>query len=305
MLFRSRATRSGPIIPVNAVNGLADNLVVVWYHTNSVTGIAWPDDPVHYLTRWPSNASQLVLASGLGSGPLDPALFPGKRVYNQPDRALPGYNPNEEHAALYTDTLYALRNDLNARVTPHASEPYVLLKFRSPTSGEWAMKAFQVITTNALFQFRFPGEAGKELFLPAPLSLLPLCGASNQAISGPWFKDYLGRLYARAAGPRGGVAEIVSRYWYPLQPEFFYDLNGDGQPEAAPGTCLGWLEYRTGVQTPPVNLTYRVTWPTDVPTLQIGETLTDAKLGLPDVRSLAQAKVIYDDGNLKIGRAHV
>jgi hypothetical protein len=296
-----RTTRSGPIIPVNAVSGLANDLVVVWYHTNAVTGIAWPDDPVHYLTRWPSNAAQLVLASGLGSGPLDPGLFPGKRVYSQPDRALPGYNPNEEHAALYTDVLYALRNDLNARVTPRASEPYVLLKYRSPSSGDWTMKAYQVVTTNEVFQFRFAGEAGKELYLPAPLSLLPLCGSSNQAISGPWFKDYIGRLYARAAGPRGGTAEIVSRYWYPLQPDFFYDLNGDGQPEAPLGAYLGWLEYRTGAQTPPVNLTYRITWPTDVPSLQIGETLTAAKAGLPDVRFLAQAKVIYDDGNLTDG----
>ena len=46
----NRTTRSGPILPVNKdTPALEDDLVVVWYHTNLVTGIAWPDDPVRYL----------------------------------------------------------------------------------------------------------------------------------------------------------------------------------------------------------------------------------------------------------------
>ena len=54
-----------------------------------------------------------MLASGAGSGVLDPLKYPAKRVYHQPNKMLPGFNPNEEHAALYGDVLYALRNDLN------------------------------------------------------------------------------------------------------------------------------------------------------------------------------------------------
>ena len=36
-------------------------------------------------------------------------------------------------------------------------------------------------------------------------------------------------LASRAAGPRGATADILARYWYPLQPDFFYDLDGDGK----------------------------------------------------------------------------
>ncbi len=292
-----RETRTGPIIPVNKDTTAADDdLVVVWYRTNRVTGIAWPSVTIRYLAQWPPAPAQLVLASGMGSGVLDPVEYPSKRVYNQPDPNLPGFNPNEEHAALYGDTLYALRNDLNAIV--NASQPYTLLKYRDPITGQWAMKVFRIVSTNANARFVYSGEAGQELQLPPPLSLLPLCGASNLWVSGPGFKDYAGRLYARAGGQDGGGASIVTRYWYPLQPGFFYDLDRDGQADAAVGDCLPWLDRRPG-GTPgvPVDVTYNITWPVDVPSLQIGETLLNAKFGLPDLSHFASARVVFDEGD--------
>lgn len=294
-----RDTRTGPILPVNRDTAAPDDdLVVVWYHTNSNTGIAWADDPVRYLASWPAQPDQLVIASGLGSGALGAIDFPSKHVYDQPDATLPGYNPNEEHAAIYGETLYALRDDLNDVITPKASEPYTLLKYRDPVTADWSITVYQVIATNAAYRFEYPVTAGQEILPPAPLSLLPTCGASNTWISGPVHKDYVGRLYARAAGPGPGGTNIVTRFWYPLQPGFFYDLNRDGSPEAPPGACVPLLDRQPG-GTPdvPVNIVYDSSWPADVPTLQIGETLINAKFGLPGIRNFASVKVIYDQAN--------
>ncbi len=293
-----RSTRSGPIIPVNKDTTAADDdLVVVWYRTNTVTGVAWPSLSARYLAQWPTNATDLVLASGEGSGVPDPLAFPSKRVYNQPDSALPGFNPNEEHAALYGDVLYALRNDLNAIL--NVSEPYTLLKYRDRDTDQWTMKVYRVVATNAAWpQFVYDGEAGQQLELPEPLSLLPVCGASNTWVSGPAFKDHQGRLYARAAGLNNGGAAIVTRYWYPLQPGFFYDLDRNGQADAPVGDCVPWLDRRSGgVLGVPISITYNVAWPSNVLTLQIGETLFGAKFGLPDLRNFARARIIFDEGD--------
>ncbi len=293
-----RASRSGPILPVNRdTAAAADDLVVVWYRT-SANGLGWPSTPVRYIADWPTDAEELVLASRLGSGALDLLEYPSKRVYQQANPNLPGFNPNEEHAALYGDTLYALRNDLNDVVSPKASEPYTLLKYLSPDSGEWAMRVFKVVTTNATFPLLYNGVAGAELLLPEPLAFLNLCNLSNRIVAGPGFQDYLGRIYARAAGPGNTGTNIVTRYWYPLQEDFFYDLNLDGTPDAPVGTCIPWLDRRPGgIAGVPVNVTYNITWPVGVPTLQIGETLLNAKFGLPAIRDFASAHVIFDQGN--------
>jgi hypothetical protein len=293
-----RASRVGPIIPVNLDTASAtDDLVVIWYQV-SANGIAWPGTPVRYLAHWPGDAVELVLASRLGSGSLDLSEYPSRRVYNQPDRNLPGFNPNEEHAALYGATLYALRNDLNNVINPKASEPYTLLKYRSPETDQWAMTVYKVVTTNATFPLIYSGVAGAELAPPEPLSFLDLCNLSNRFVSGPGFQDYLGRLYARAAGSGASGTNIVARYWYPLQADFFYDFNLDGTPEVPVGTCVPWLDRRPGGSAgTPVDITYNITWPVTVPTLQIGETLLTAKFGLPDLRNFAAANVVYDQGN--------
>jgi hypothetical protein len=292
-----RSTRTGPIIPVNKDTSAGDDdLVVVWYRTNTITGIAWPSLAVRYSAQWPTNASELVLAGGDGSGTLDALTYSSKRVYNQPDATLPGFNPNEEHAALYGDVLYALRNDLNDIIK--ASEPFTLLKYRNPTNSQWEMRVYHVVATNATNQFIYTGEAGQQLEPPAPLSLLRLCGPSNTWVSGPAFKDYQGRLYARAAGLNNGDAAIVTRYWYPLQPGFFYDLDRNGQPDAPVDDCVPWLDRRPGgVLGTPINVTYNITWPVDAPTLQIGETLFGAKFGLPNLGKFARARIIFDEGD--------
>lgn len=296
-----RATRTGPIIPVNRDTPAADDdLLVVWYLTSPETGVAWPSLPVRYLAQWPGAADQLVLSSGVGSGVLSPANYPDKRVYNQPDRALPGFNPNEEHAALYGDVLHALRNDLNDVISPRASDPYVLLKYRNPLTNSWTMKVFHVVTSNAEYPFAFQGEAGQQLSMPAPLSLLPIAATRNTWVSGPGFRDHLGRLHARAAGPNGTAATMVAHYWYPLQPGFYYELDGVDGPDLAVGEPVPWLDRRPGgTRDVPVDVSYQITWPDEVPFLQTGETLLGAKFGLPDLVNFATAEILYDEGSSK------
>ncbi|MBX3744870.1 MAG: hypothetical protein KF833_06125 [Verrucomicrobiae bacterium] len=294
----SRTNRSGAILPVNASPG-RDPLVVVWYQQDRI-GTAWSRHPVRYQLQWPTNAGTIVIASGLGTGALDPARYPNLRIYNQPDSNLPGFNPNEEHALISNGRVYALRDDLNARLHEKASEPFVLLKFQDAATHEWRMKPYKVVAEQDPWSFQYSAQVGQEIQPPAPISVLPLMTARNHTVSGPSWRDYHGRIYARAGAPDGGDTDIVVRYFYPLQPGFFYDLNGDGKPDAEVGAPVAWLDERPGgVTGEPIDVTYKVAWPENVPALQVGQTLTTARSGLPDILDMADAQVIFDSLNDK------
>ncbi len=290
-----RATRNGPIIPVNKVNPATnDDLVVVWYHTNTITGVAWPATPVRYQLGWPENPERIVIASQLGFGPVDPVRYPAAQVYHQPNPAQPGFNPNEEHALLVGETLYALRDDLNELV--RASAPYVLLKYRSPFDNRWTIKVLKVEAEDTTYRFDYAGVAGEEIPAPRPLRFMSLCRDSIGK-SGPYYEDYNGKLYARAAGPMDDATNIVLHWFYPLHPSFFYELTRPGSNDVPVGTCIPWLDRRFG-GTPgvPTDVTYRITWPSP-PGLEVGENLLNPKLGLPGIRNWASAEVIYDQVN--------
>jgi hypothetical protein len=155
-----REARRGAIFAVNKDDPATeeDDLVVVWYKTSSASGVCWPSKPVRYDAQWPQ-VEQIVIASQLGSGLLDPGTYgrvENMMVYNQPDPELPGYNPNEEHAEFFTGqgsslpAVFALRTDLNGTdwndpLRRYTSEPYVLLKYTDPLSGAWNFKVFEVV----------------------------------------------------------------------------------------------------------------------------------------------------------------
>jgi probable HAF family extracellular repeat protein len=295
-------TRVGTIIAVNQVNKKVsppdDDLVVVWYHTNSI-GVTWADSPYRYFPQWPASDTNdptktLVIANVAGSGPLDPLQFVNAYPYAQNDPTLPGFNPNEEHALMLDNAVYALRDDLNA-LYGNLSLPYVLLKYQDPTAGNaWRFRVYQVIETYGSNQFTYPGTAGQEIQPPLPLSGLQLCTSSNIAVSGPSYKAQLdGKLYARAAGLNGSDANITVHYWYPIQPTFYTGVGGPGV-----GTCVPWLDRGTGT---PIDANYDIHWPTDYGTMNIGETLTTAHSSspgnLPDITDLINATIIYDDLN--------
>jgi hypothetical protein len=302
----NRGNRLGPILPVNTEkpdgNELAnpDPLVVVWYSTNRI-GVAWASHPVRYRLQWPSDETvdRIIIASTEGSGYLDPADYPAKTYYNQPDITQPGFNPNEEHAYMPVDTLFAIRDDLNE--DRGYSLPYALLKFRDPTTDRWRMRVFKVVAEQAPYFFTYSGTAGKEIQPPLPLSVLPLQSQSFQdpVDSEVGWEDYKGKIYARQAGPEGSRTNLMIRWFYPMQPGFFHP-----DPTVTVGTPLAWLDRRPsgqlrspnqglGVRGLPIGVVYDIRWD-DAPVLQIGQTLVRSTDGLPNVYDMANARVIFD-----------
>ena len=216
------ASRAGQILPVNTEDpvGTDDDMLLVWYRQDA-RGIAWPVKPVRYECLWPSDPDSIVIASGLGSDgrctdvaksckndsecptgaclaqpALDPAVFASPRIYAQDNPELAGFNPNEEHAALFPSNagtgfpaVFAMRGDLNA--TLGHSDPYVLLKYRDPASQQWRMRVYGVSVADQVYDGSRTLEAGQRLTAPYPLSLLPQCAqscaplASDCAAQGP------------------------------------------------------------------------------------------------------------------------
>ncbi len=158
-----RSVREGPIFAVNEDDPTipADDLVALWYSQSAGSGVCWPSKPVHYDAQWPADARMAVIAGGLGSGPLPQnqyGLLDNMLVYNQPDRSMPGYNANEEHADFFTaqgsdsPAVFPLRTDLNVPtddLTEYGpgdrSRPYVLLKYQDPDTAEWEFEVFKVV----------------------------------------------------------------------------------------------------------------------------------------------------------------
>ncbi len=164
-----RSVREGPIFAVNEdiPTTQNDDLVVVWYKKSTTSDVCWPGKPVRYDPQWPVDGKKIVIASGLGSGPLPPeqyGLMDNMLVYNQPDPNEPGYNGNEEHAALFTAQgsddpgVFPLRTDLNKPTDnqePYAlgdrSRPYVLLKYQDPGTNNWEFEVYQVVAESGSY----------------------------------------------------------------------------------------------------------------------------------------------------------
>ncbi len=306
-----RATQLGPIIPVNRdeTTTTEDDMVIVWSNINP-RGVAWPAKVVTYDVIWPLS-SQIVIASRLGSDtpgpvtdePLDPAKFQAMSIYHQPDKSLAGYNPNEEHALLAPSNgvsafqaVFALRSDLNnlGRTT---SQPFALLRYQDSTDGlKTKFKVYQVVAERTgvvgfpSYVFSaFTGTAGTRVQAPYPLLLLG-DAAGTTGSGAAYFKDRKNQVWAKSAG------SITARYFYPLQPNFWYDTDGNGVQDAI--AEVPWLDRLVGgIIGTPKAVNYTIAWPPSVPTLAVGDTLTTARAGLPDVEAMASATVIYEEAN--------
>ncbi|MBM3880723.1 MAG: hypothetical protein FJ387_13575 [Verrucomicrobia bacterium] len=187
---------TGAIIPVNAIPG--DNVLEVWWFraNSSLSGLnagnaakgfqtaLWPSVIGHYTLEWPALGREIVLASKLGSGTLDPLEALGT-IYHQNDPHQPGYNPNEEHAIMSGGTAFATRDDLNLTAGPnYSSHPFVLLSYTA-ADGRPAMSAFRVLREKpeAGYVFDYITPAGQMLQPPMPLPLLakPIEGSGDLA----------------------------------------------------------------------------------------------------------------------------
>ena len=168
----------GAIIPVNAMP--SDNVLTVrWLKKISSPSAFFDDFYVpgkvgRYVVKYPhASASKIVIAAGIGTGDLNPAEAAGS-VYVQNDPSKPGYNPNEEHALMIGGRAYALRDDLNITAgSSYTSEPFLLLSYTDPLDGRPAMHAYEVLRTDADYDFDYPATAGTLLNKPYPLPLLP------------------------------------------------------------------------------------------------------------------------------------
>lgn len=172
------AANRGAIIPVNAGPG-KDHLEVWWFRENQVNAAQgfktslWPAVIGRYQIQYPTSASEIVLASNDGSGPLLSLQAKGS-IYYQNDPSLPGYNPNEEHALVQGGQAFALRDDLNiTRGDHYTSEPYVLLDY-TEADGRPAIRPFKVLREKPELgiTFDYARDAGSILQPPMPLPLL-------------------------------------------------------------------------------------------------------------------------------------
>ncbi|MBQ4198464.1 MAG: hypothetical protein II649_01150 [Kiritimatiellae bacterium] len=211
-----------------------------------------------------------------------------------------GYNPNEEHAFMDLNGDYvawALRYDLN---TEDTSKPLVLVMYAK--GGKGRMQAFKVAKTSDLYPEMVSSNiVGNALLPPAPVGRLAGCKTSLDTAASAFdfkdnavvYKDRKNGLWAR----RNGTA--LAKYGYPMQ-EGFYFPSLVAQP--AVGTPIAWLACEdvaaptfaqiTNIEEA-VGWKWTIDWPAEVPTMKIGQVLTKAALGLPEMWNAASMAVCY------------
>lgn len=322
------AAAAGAIIPVNAKPG-ENTITVRWFQkvyppNDSFQPFYIPSKVGRYTVQYPSPAAgedRVVMASNLGTENLTAAQAAGS-LYFQNDPAAIGYNPNEEHALKKSSKFWALRDDLNVTFgAGYTSEPFLLLHYTDPDDQRPAMRIFRVVREDptAGYSFQYPWTAGTLLQGPMPLPLmnLPMRNeqiANTEVVDGNpdpavantapatydtfTFEDRKGYKWVYRGPHAGGTPGFGMQWYYLMEPEF-YVPGGQSQPAA--GTVLPYLRPLDDNHQPqgdPVTGTaltvhYLPTWPSDVPVMRIGETLTEAKYGLPDVRNQKSAAVLY------------
>lgn len=250
-----------------------------------------------------TGVDQIVIAAQQGSEfagqpVLDLEHYPQLHLYTQADRSLPGFNPNNEHAAFFPSNLgsgqpaiFALRSDLT-----DVSAPYVLAKYRQPESSTWLFKLYRVVDRGYGHTFTFHGEAGKRFYAPYPLRIMNPCLVTlpPEPWAAPYWRDYTNAEWAVAEG------RLNRRFFYPRRDDFYWDETSPDLYTGQEGDCIPWLDGIAGEDgtpaTPgtPLNCIYRFTWPDDVPVLTQGETLLRPKRGLPEIMDQAAVQVVYE-----------
>ncbi len=237
-------------------------------------------------------------------------------IYYQNVQGEIGFNPNEEHAFVSANgdeyVVWALRNDLNGG---GLSKPVVLVMYSK--DGKGAMQAYRVVTQNAAYpRFEKSVVAGNAMLPPGPIGRVPGWGTDNDVAITPMdaddsavvYKDRKNQMWAR----RDGIA--LALYSYPMQPGFYCPSLGANQ--LADGTVVGWMNC-VGVGSPSESMlkdgykslpwTWKSTWPdkSSVPTMRVGQVLTVAENGLPEVWSAASMAIAYPSPSDEAGRTVV
>ncbi len=279
--------------PQSALFAVNTNAFEIWWSRPSRNNgempypLHYPSLSLHYESVWPTNAPEIVIASGLGSGGM-PRGETARSLYWQNIAGANGYNPNEEHAVLVGNTAYALRDDLNQA---DSSEPYVLVN-TADAEGKAKMAVYRVRRTNEQYQFRYATQAGAAVNPPMPLAAWEGCESTTNS-AGPGWRDRKKSWWAKAAGKDGGNTNIVMHFFYPMQTGFHFP-KAASQPE--PGTELPWLPDDSadgGLTGTPIDNIYDVDWPVNVPEMAVGQTLAEATGGLPDIWNQASVEIVF------------
>jgi hypothetical protein len=274
---RTRIIGSGPIIPVNQqFTGLPeDELVVIWYSKpDAQTGITWTHSVQRFAPEWPVNPPRIVIASRLGSegkdkDGADQLVFTrdkhaGVIIYNQPDRSLPGYNPNEEHALIAPSlklqdqanpppSAYALQTGRLNKTTPddtYTSHPYVLVQYTDSVAQEPKMKVYSILAQdpspalnpwidpvnqrNYNYTFSYTMTVAEPVQPPYPLGRVIGLNPPketfgiNTSPARVYWEDYNNVPYA------AGMGAFSSYYYYPMKDEFWFGEGTEALPAGSP-----------------------------------------------------------------------
>ena len=225
-------------------------------------------------------------------------------IYYQNEQGTIGFNPNEEHAFLEANgseyVVWALRNDFNQY---GLSKPVVMVMYSR--NGKGAMQAYRIADVNtAHSDFVKTVTVGNLMLPPGPIGKVPGWGTDNDIAvtlssaddASVVYIDRKNQMWAR----RDGMA--FAAYSYPLQPGFYCPSLGDNQlPE---GTVVGWMnctaipapsatDIQDGMKSTP--WTWLAQWPNtnSVPTMRVGQLLTVAENGLPEVWNAASMAIAY------------
>jgi len=222
-------------------------------------------------------------------------------IYRQPDPSQIGYNPNEEHAFIGSGSggyfAWALRCDMN---TADTSEPGVLVQYTE--GGLPKMRYFPVLLTNETYvALAADATVGTVLPGPHPLDTFdnPWCPSTYwDPVEGqvsPAFPDRKSQVWSRCAGT------LPIHMYYRNQDGFDYPSLASGAQPAV-GAEIPWLACLDGsnpVTGKPALWTWTVRWPENVENMRIGQTLTTAANGLPEVWNCKSVGVVYPDDSSK------
>ena len=234
------------------------------------------------------------------------------RIYYNNVSGTVGYCPNQQHAFVEPKddryVVWALRCDLCSG----DERPYVLAEY--PLLGRGAMQFYRVTFTNELYDMaRLTVEAGCKVTTFRPLDLLQNglsleTTAQSDSLEDDGcvtYRDRTGQLWARRDG------EFKVFYRYPLEQGFFVPGAGDDQPpEGTPVNFMNLLPAVPGqthnvpptlddLQThPPYPVDGRAEWPRPegLPVLKVGQVLTTATDGLPEVWNARSMGLTYPCG---------
>lgn len=225
-------------------------------------------------------------------------------LYYENDSSKVGYNPNEEHAFIRSGSggyvAWALRTDLN---TDKSSRPGVFVEYER--DGKAKLQFFHVLLTNGTWTaLADVCTAGAALPGPHPLDMfddpwLPETyweAVTNETSVGAGYRDRKGQVWARSAGT------LPMHMYYAMQDGFWFpQLSTNDQP--AVGAAIPWLSLlghesevdADPVKLPPAAWTWTVEWPSAVPEMKIGQTLTVAENSLPEVWNAKSMSVVFPD----------